>query len=80
MYERDSMCVTAYVISECDKMDSSVKAGFPKKIRAQGERGVRNTWIPQCRIPHIWNHGFKLRFHMWYANPTKNGKHVNVRA
>ena len=41
--------------------DSNVQAGFPKKNRSEGERGVRNTWIPQCRIririrmPHIWN-------------------------
>ena len=32
----------------------------------------------QCRTPLIWNLGFKPRFHTWYANLTKNGKHVKV--
>jgi len=31
--------------------DSSVQAGFPEENRSEGERGVRNTWILQCRIP-----------------------------
>ena len=25
----------------------SIQAGFPKKNISEGERGVRNTWIPQ---------------------------------
>ena len=42
-------------------LDSSVQTGSPKQNRSEGERFVRNTWLPQCRkrirqlIPHIWN-------------------------
>jgi len=32
---------------------------------------VSYTALP---IPYIWNLSFKQRFHMYYANLTKNGK------
>ena len=33
--------------------DSSVQGSIPKKNRSEGERGVRNTWIPQCHIQNL---------------------------
>jgi len=64
-------------------LDSTIRLVCPdrlsKEIRSEGERGAQNTWISQCHIHchnvtftlsilHIWNLGFKLRFHMLYGN------------
>jgi len=74
-------------------LDSTIWFECPGKI---GERGVRNTWIPQCHIHYsnvalriyaifsmyysIWNLWFKTRICLCNTNLTKNGKHVNIWA
>jgi len=57
--------------------DLNVQEGFFKRKRSRRWEGCpkqMDTALSHCCI------SFKLRFHTWYANPEKNGKHVNVRA
>jgi len=59
-----------------DCNDSSVQAGFPKKNRSEGERGARNTWIPQCRIRYrsvTYAFGYHIMHTMYMESRLKAG-------
>jgi len=46
----ESRCLRLQVVNLWIQLsDSSIQAGFLKKNISEGERGVRNTWIPQVR-------------------------------